>query len=182
MHMLHTLPYKAVHVALLQSARLQHRGCSCYFHRRTLRLHSSLTQHFLRDSFKSVSKRSRLAKCTAESPAQSQTSTHRSRFLHSDSARHVSSSWICKALSASQSASTAPEDVAAGIRAVLVDTEGLGSDDDEADSTSDASDLPASQLDEAITGYMQDEAASTRVVKSKAEAHDQVRKTATHHT
>lgn len=72
--------------------------------------------------------------------------------------------------------------MAAGIRAVLVDTEGLGSDDDEADSTSDASDLPASQLDEAITGYMQDEAASTRVVKSKAEAHDQVRKTATHHT
>ncbi|KAL0028996.1 hypothetical protein WJX77_010606 [Trebouxia sp. C0004] len=67
-----------------------------------------------------------------------------------------------------------PEDVAASINAVLRDTEGLGSDDDEADSTSDAVDLPASQLDEAVTGYMQDEAASTRVIKSKAEAHDQI--------
>ena len=178
MHMLHTLPCKAVHLALLQSARLQRPGCFCYFHRRTLiiRLHSSLTQHFLRHSFKGVSKRSKLAKCTAQSPAQPHTSTHRSRFLHSDSPRDASTSWICRALLASQNASTAPEDLTAGIRAVLSDTE--GSDDDEGDSTSDAIDLPASQLDEAVTGYMQDEAASTRVVKSKAEAHDQVTKTA----
>ena len=70
--------------------------------------------------------------------------------------------------------------MAASIRAVLSHTE--GSDDDEGDSTSDAIDLPASQLDEAVTGYMQAEAASTRVVKSKAEAHDQVRKTAMCHT
>ena len=179
MHMLHTLPCKAVHRALLQSARLQHPGCFCYFHRRTLRLHLSLTQHFLRHSFKSASKRSRLAKCTAESPAQPQTSTHRPRFPHSDSATDASSSWICRALSASQSASTAPEDVAASFRAVFSDAE--GSDDDEGDSTSDAIDLPASQLDEAVTGYMQDEAASTRVVKSEAEAHEQVTKTAMHH-
>lgn len=66
--------------------------------------------------------------------------------------------------------------MAASFRAVFSDTE--GSDDDEGDSTSDATDLPVNQLDEAVTGYMQDEATSTRVVKSKAEAHDQVTKTA----
>ncbi len=70
--------------------------------------------------------------------------------------------------------------MAASFCAVFSDAE--GSDDDEGDSTSDAIDLPASQFDEAVTGYMQDEAASTRVVKSKAEAHDQVTKKAMQHT
>lgn len=178
--MMHALPCKVVHAALLQSAKMQHPCCCCYFHRRTLRTYSSL-QHLSQHSISSDRQLSvpKIPGHLASGSARLHICSQRLCIAHSKPARCSSSSWICEALSASRDASVTPDSVTADIRAVLSETEGSASDDDAAESTLDVSDLPNSELDEAITGYMQDEsAASIRVVKSKAEAHEQVRLTA----
>ena len=155
---------------------MQHPCCCCYFHRRALRTYSSLQQVPQHSS--SSGRHLVVPKALghlANGSARLHICSQRLCIAHSNPARCSSSSWICEALSASRDASATPDSVTADIRAVLSETEGSASDDDAAESTLDVSDLPNSKLDEAITGYMQDEsAASIRVVKSKAQAHEQV--------
>ena len=180
MHMMHALPCKVVHAALLQSAKMQHPCCCCYFHRRPLRTSSSPQQvpQYSISSGRHVPV-PKTPGHLASGSVRLQTCNQRLCIAHSNSARRSLASWICEALSASRDTSVAPDSVSADIRAVLSETEGSASDDEAAESALDVSDVPNTELDEAITGYMQDEStASIRVVKSRAEAHEQVRKIA----
>ena len=84
----------------------------------------------------------------------------------------------CRAESAGRTASptSGPVSVSPGLsRIALTDSE--GSDEDEADSATDIEDLSSGQtdVDEAVTGYIQSSSAGVQLVKSKAEAHDQVK-------
>ena len=172
------LPSKAVHAALLRSVSLRCPRRFCHLHRRALRVYTAIPEHMSR-RLSCITKQTKQAVTAGGlrcAPAQIHTRGHRTGLAFSNTARHALSIGACKAISTGQGASVVPDSFTDDVRltsSILSDTE--GSDEDEAGSALDVPDYSATQVDEAVTGYMQDGPAGTHVVKSKTEAHEQVK-------
>ncbi len=175
-HMAARLPSRLLRAGLLQSAGLRCPPCFCHVHRKSVRTVATLSQPSLHHRL-GLNKKPKHVRTTGHSAcgsARLQTSNHRIQLYFSKSAKHTLPSFTRGAMPTGQSASVVPPSLTSNFQEVISDTE--GSDEDESDVVLDAGGLPNNQVDEAITGYLQNgSAGSTRVVKSKAEAHDQVK-------
>ena len=84
----------------------------------------------------------------------------------------------CRAASAGRTATPTPGPVpvSPGLSGIVL-TDSEGSDEDDADSATEIEELSNGQtdVDEAVTGYIQNRSAGVQLVKSRAEAHDQVK-------
>ena len=160
------LSSRAAHLVLVQSAHLWCSGCSSHVHRRSFK--TAFSQHKLEK--RSLNTRSADSCCVACGAAHARRGEH-SSLLHRT--WNATSSWACKAVSTGSQASSDATSILSG--ADLEEKDDSDPDEDDLNADLDASNMSATQADEAITGYLQEEpAGATYVVKSRAEAYQQV--------
>ena len=173
--------HKQVIHAILQPVMLRAPGCLCGLHRGSRFRPMTFTHHAQLISTRSTDQL-RATRLRNHQPLHAVSCCRVARYATAAPLSKAKASSLlspaCKAAAAGHTASlpSGPRADGPGLSGIaLSDSE--GSDEDDAESPLQVEGLSDghADIDEAVTGYLQDGSAKTVLVKSKAEAHEQVR-------